>query len=80
MSTTVDFLGIEFDSSLMQARLPPDKLVRARKTAKDLLNKPSILHQELESIVRFLSFVAKIVIPGRAFLRRLFNALRTLKP
>ena len=80
MGTIADFLGIEYDSSLMQARLPPDKLVRARKTVKDLLNKPSISHQELESAVGFLSFAAKIVIPGRAFLRRLFDALRTPKP
>ena len=80
MGTTADFLGIEFDSSLMQARLPPDKLVRARKTVENLLNKASISHQELESAVGFLSFAAKVVIPGRAFLRRLFDALRTPKP
>ena len=77
IGTIADFLVIEFDSNLMQARLPPDKLARARNTAKDLLNRPSISHQELESAVGFLSFAAKIVIPGRAFLRRLFDALRT---
>ena len=77
IGTIADFLVIEFDSNLMQARLPPDKLARARNTAKDLLNRPSISHQELESVVGFLSFDAKIVIPGRAFLRRLFDALRT---
>lgn len=71
MGTTADFLGIEFDSILMQARLPPDKLARARNTAKTLLNSGTISHRELESAVGFLSFTAKIVIPGRAFLRRL---------
>ena len=76
MGTIADFLGIEFDSSLLQARLPPDKLARARNTAKDLLKRATISHQELESAVGFLSFAAKIVIPGRAFLRRLFDALR----
>ena len=69
-------LRIEFDSMLMQARLPPDKLARARNTAKNLLKQATISHQELESAVGFLSFAAKIVIPGRAFLRRLFDALR----
>ena len=34
------------------------------------------LHRELESAVEFLSFAAKIVVPGRAFLRRLFDAIR----
>lgn len=74
--TTADFLGIELDSIRMLARLPPDKLARARNTAQDLLNRATIPHRELESAVGFLSFAAKIVIPGRAFLRRLFNAIR----
>lgn len=60
----------------MQARLPQDKLARARYTVRDLQNKATISHQELESAVDFLSFAAKVVIPGRAFLRRLFDALR----
>ena len=76
MGTRADFLRIEFDSSLMQARLPPDKLARARNTAKSLLNRTTISHQELESAMGFLSFAAKVVVPGRAFLRRLFDALR----
>ena len=77
LGTKADFLGIEFDSILMQARLPPDKLARARNTAKELLNKATISHQELDSAAGFLSFAAKVVIPGRAFLRRIFDALRT---
>ena len=60
----------------MQARLPPDKLARARNTINDLLNRRVISRHELESAVGFSSFAAKIVIPGRAFLRRLFDAIR----
>lgn len=71
-----EFLGIEFDSIRMEARLPPDKLAKARTTVKNLLKRATISHQELESAVGFLSFAAKVVIPGRAFLRRLFDALR----
>ena len=37
MGTIADFLGIEFDSILMQTRPPPDKLARARDTVKNLL-------------------------------------------
>ena len=76
LGTIAEFLGIEIDSVRMQARLPPDKLTRARNTVKDLLNRAKIPHRELESAVGFLSFAAKIVIPGRAFLRRLFDAIR----
>lgn len=74
--TIADFLGIELDSNLMQARLPADKLARARNIVKNLLNRATIPHRELESAVGFLSFAAKVVVPGRAFLRRLFNAIR----
>ena len=76
MGTKADFLGIELDSILMQARLPPDKLARARNTVDDLLKRRTISRNDLESAVGFLSFAAKIVIPGRAFLRRLFDAIR----
>ena len=76
MGTRADFLGIKLDSILMQARLPPDKLARARNTVDDLLNKRIILRYKLELAVGFLSFAVKIVIPRRAFLRRLFNAIR----
>lgn len=64
MGTKADFLGIELDSILMQARLPPDKLARARNTADDLLNRRIISRHELESAVGFLLFAAKIVILG----------------
>ena len=71
-----DFLGIELDSILMQARLSSDKLDRAKKTMTDLLKRATISHRELESAIEFLSFATKIVIPERAFLRRLFDAIR----
>ena len=76
IGTKADFLGIELDSILMQARLPPDKLARARNTVNNLLNRRIISRHKLESAVGFLSLTAKIVIPRRAFLRRLFDAIR----
>ena len=69
MGTKADFLEIEPDSILMQAKRPPDKLARARNTADDLLNRRIISRYELESALGFLLFAAKIVIPGRAFVR-----------
>ena len=76
LDTIADFLGIELDSILMQTRLSPDKLDRTRKTVADLLKRAIIPHRELESAIGFLSFATKIVIPERAFLRRLFDAIR----
>lgn len=71
LGTTAEFLGVELDSDLMQARLPRDKLLRAKNTVSDLLTKATVPYRVLESAVGFLSFAAKVVVPGRAFLRRL---------
>ena len=59
----------------MQARLPQEKLDRARALVKKVLQKPTLFYHELKALVRFLSFAAKVVVPGRAFLCRLFNEL-----
>ena len=76
IGTVANFLGTEMDTILMQARLSQDKLARARSTVDNLLQKRTIPHRELESAIGFLSFAAMVVIPGRAFLRRLFDAIR----
>lgn len=75
--TQAEFLGIELDTVLMEARLPQDKLLKAQKLTADLLATTQVSHDDLESATGFLSFAAKVVVPGRAFLRRLFDALRT---
>ena len=64
----------------MEARLPADKLARARSLVATHLNNSSISHSELQSLVGFLSFAARVIVPGRAFLRRLFNSLKTYVP
>ena len=75
LHTVVDFLGIELDTVLMQARLPEDKLQKAIELVNSALRKKSIPLEELQTLVGFLAFASKVVIPGRAFLRRLYNAL-----
>ena len=72
--TTVDFLGITLDTLLMEARLPPDKLQKAVKLVTSALQKTHLSREEFDQLIGFLSFAAKVVVPGRAFLRRLYNA------
>lgn len=67
------YIGIEFDTILMEARLPPDKLSKARSKIQDALGKAKITLKELQSIIGLLNFCNKVVRPGRAFLRRLIN-------
>lgn len=70
----MDFLGLEFDTVKMEARLPEDKLEKAIKRVAKLLEKSSsTTHKELQSLVGLFSFAAKVVYPGRAFLRRLYD-------
>lgn len=71
----VVFLGIELDSLLIEARLPADKLEKAKSWVARMLTHDVIAYDNLQSLTGFLSFAAKVVLPGRAFLRRLFDAL-----
>lgn len=71
IGTLAGFFGIELNSILIRITLHFNKLARTRNIVDDLLNRAVMSHRELESVVGFLSFAAKIVIPERAFLRRL---------
>ena len=75
--TRAKFLGIEIDTLAMEARLPVDKLTKAKAWVETVLQQTQISRDEQHSLLGFLSFAAKVVVPGRIFLRRLFNALST---
>ena len=77
--TLVDFLGIVLDIKKMEAWLPQDKLGKAIAWVEKIWDAQSIARSELKSLVGFLFFEAKVVVPGRAFLWRLFDALAKLQ-
>lgn len=61
----VDFLGLEFDTLQMEARLPKDKLQKAIEGVARVLEKKSpTTHEKLQSLVGLLSFAAKAFFPG----------------
>lgn len=72
-----EFLGIELDSIAMEARIPQKKLEKARLAVATALQGHFITHSDIQSLVGCLSFAAEVVVSGRAFLRRLFDALRS---
>ena len=74
--TTVVLHGIEVDTERMEARLPEDKLEKARQAVRDLGNRKKATVRELQSVIGYLCFVCKVVTPGRTFLRRLFDLLK----
>lgn len=72
-TTCAVLYGIEVDSIRMEARLPHEKLDKARDSVRRILGKSKITMKELRSAIGFLAFVCKVVMPGRTFLRRLWD-------
>jgi hypothetical protein len=71
--TTMTFLGYELDSIMMEVRLPHEKLDKCSKLIAHHLRHDKITLRELQSIIGLLNFACAVVVPGRAFLRRLIN-------
>ena len=74
-STVLVVLGIELDSVNQIARLPAEKLSALRNLITSWLSRKWCKRQELESLIGHLHHAAKVVWPGRAFLRRMIDLL-----
>ena len=70
-STIMSFVGYEIDTTLMEVRLPCDNSMKCQDLICSALEKGKILLRDLQSIIRTLNFACAVVLPGRAFLRRL---------
>lgn len=68
LSCIIDFLGLEFDISLIEVWLPKDKLKKAIKRVVKILEQKSLtIYEKLQSLVSFFSFTAKVVYLNQAF-------------
>ncbi|XP_054843036.1 uncharacterized protein LOC129334764 isoform X1 [Eublepharis macularius] len=78
-STVLTFLGIELDTVQQSMRLPLNKVddLRARLQEFKVKRKASLI--ELQQLVGHLNFACKAIAPGRAFLRRLCDAMAPLR-
>ena len=72
------YLGIEIDTLAMSTSLPPDKLEKFHRMVNSLHQKKKVIKRELLSLIGLLSFVSKVVKPGRMFLRRLIDLSTTV--
>jgi len=72
-SQSLQFLGIEVDTTSLQLRLPEDKLERLKAELLGCIQRDTLFKKELESLVGLLQFATKVVRPGRCFLRRLYS-------
>ena len=73
-STTLEYLGILLDSSLLEARLSAAKL---HTSLAQWSGRQGRSKQELLSLIGTLSFAAKVVPAGRTFLRRMIDLSTT---
>lgn len=74
-STCLTFLGIEVDTQAFQLRLPEEKLTRLRGLLNSVMGRKAIMKRDLQSVVGLLQHAAKVVKPGRSFMRRLHALL-----
>ena len=72
------FLGIEIDSIKQQLRLPQEKLARILKLLRSWSGRRTGTKKELQSLAGTLEDAARIIIPGKAFLRRIYDAAASL--
>ena len=75
----LEYLGIILDTVQMQARLPQDKMKRISLKLADFSSRRTCTKRELLSLIGHLVFASRVVIPGRTFMSRLFQAVKPLK-
>lgn len=71
--TTLEFAGITLDSVRMEARLPEDKLQKCRTLLAAFYKRRKVTLRELQSLLGLLNFTCSVIVPGRAFLRRMID-------
>jgi hypothetical protein len=72
-SQIMTFVGYKLDTTLMEVRLPQDKLFKFYTLINNVLEKEKITLKDLQSIIGTLNCACAVVVPGRAFLRRLID-------
>lgn len=78
-STRLVVLGIELDSEAQVARLPADKLCALQELIHSWRDRRWCTRCQLESLIGHLHHAAKVVWPGRTFLRRMIDLLRCFR-
>lgn len=73
------FLGICLDSVRMEARLDDAKLASTLELLQRILRKKAVKRRELESLAGKLNWIARVVYGGRTFLRRIIDAVHSVR-
>ena len=77
--TMLGFLGFELDTMALQIRLSENKLAELLVLIRQWMGKKSSTKRELESLVGKLGHAARVVPPGKTFMRRMFELMSTAR-
>ena len=77
-STQLVYLGVMFDSSAMEMRVPPDKLTEIKSEIGLWSRKTTITRKNLQSLLGKLFWVSRVVRLARIFMGRLLQQLRDM--
>ena len=72
-TSKITIYGIEVDSDKMEARLPPVKVEKVRESLREMKGITQTTLRKLQSLIGLLNFACSVIVPGRAFLRRLID-------
>ena len=75
----LQFAGITLDTELMEVRLPEEKLDKCLSQLSYFCSRKSVTLKELQALIGLLNFACCVVVPGRAFLRRLIDLTRGVR-
>ena len=78
-SQVLTFLGIEIDTQAGLLRVPPTKLVEIKGLVILWTSRRKCTKRELLSLIGSLSFVCRVIRPGRIFLRRMIDLAHSVK-
>ena len=78
-STVLTFLGIEIDTTNGLVRIPAEKIARVKKDIETTLDRKKVKLSVLQSLVGSLNFFTRVIISGRAFNRRFYDAMMGAK-
>lgn len=73
-TTCLTFLGLEIDTIEMLVRVPHPKCVELQNLLKQLSPLKKVTLKQLQSVLGKLNFFTRAIRPGRAFVRRLYDA------
>ena len=77
--TALKFAGITLDTITMEARLPENELQKCKELLTYFQKRRKVTLRELQSFTGLLNFTCSVVLPGRAFLRRLFDLTKGVR-